>query len=114
MVGYRETSPSTHNDTNRDSDGTCWINPTDTHTTGMSMLHYTRYSGTVVALRGSGQGKGLDLHEPPEKCGTTCREPPPSDMPHNRAREGHPFHPLTYPWVVSVWPYGPDIVGSRA
>ena len=92
----------------------CWMNPTDTHTTGMSMLHYTRYSGTVVALRGSGQGKGLDLHEPPEKCGTTCREPPPSDMPHNRAREGHPFHPLTYPWVVSVWPYGPDIVGSRA
>ena len=72
------------------------------------------YGGTVVALRGSGQGKGLDLHEPPEKCGTTCREPPPSDMPHNRAREGHPFHPLTYPWVVSVWPYGPDIVGSRA
>ena len=39
------------------------------------MLHYTRYSGTVVALRGSGQGKGFGtstwlLH------GTRCREPP--------------------------------------
>ena len=39
------------------------------------MLHYTRYSGTVVALRGSGQGKGFGtstwlMH------GTRCREPP--------------------------------------
>ena len=47
------------------------------------MLHYTRYSGTVVALRGSGQGKDYRtcawlMH------GARCREPP-SDMPHNRA-----------------------------
>ncbi len=25
------------------------------------MRQYTRYSGTVMALRGSGQGKGLDV-----------------------------------------------------
>ena len=50
------------------------------------MLHYTRYSGTVVALRGSGQGKGLDLHV--EEAWTDMPQEPPSDMPHNTSREG--------------------------
>jgi len=49
------------------------------------MLHYTRYSGTV-ALRGSGQGKGLDLHV--EEAWTDMPQEPPSDMPHNTSREG--------------------------
>ena len=91
------------------------LDESNTHTlqeiVNASLYTVQWYSGSTERF---GQGKGLGLHEPPEKYGTICREPPPSDMPQNRAREGHPFHPLTYPWVVSVWPYGPDIVGSRA
>ena len=55
------------------------------------MLHYTRYSGTVVALRGSGQGKGLDLHV--EEAWTDMPQEPPSDMPHNKHVRAVPYLP---------------------
>ena len=66
------------------------------------MLHYTRYSGTV-ALRGSGQGKGLDLHV--EEAWTDMPQEPPSDMPHNTSREGRTlFAPWPIPGLFSVRP----------